>query len=61
MGAAVWQVGRGVLTKLRGKLGVTRLEQTDQRTVAKRATDRLHFREFVAAAEHVEKGSRLAT
>ena len=42
------------------ELGVTRLEDTDQRALSERLADGLHFGELVAAAEYLEKRHRLA-
>ena len=51
----------GDLTKLRRELGVAGLEESDERAVAERSADRLHFREFVTAPEDVEEAGRLSS
>ncbi len=50
---------RRALPELRGELGVTRLEQTDQRALAERSAYGLDFGELVASAEDLEKTRRL--
>ena len=47
------------LAQLGGQFGVAGLKQADERTVAERAADRLHFGELVAAAEDVEELRRM--
>ena len=50
---------RARLSQLRGQFGVTRLKETDERARGERTTDRLHFRELVAASKDVEELRRL--
>ena len=51
---------RAAEAQLRIELGITRLEDADQRAFSQRLADGLHFRELVAAAKHLEERRRLA-
>ena len=47
------------MAKLSRDLGVSRLEQPDERAVLERGADSLYFGEFVTPAEHIQEARGL--